>query len=85
MENYMRLKNFIVKTFERIADPIKTDKINVNLFGVRSLLSKIPNSKGYLKILKDEFELLKNTDKYSISNNTKSGSKPTDIDREREK
>jgi len=55
MENYMRLKNFIVKTFERIADPIKTDKINVNLFGVRSLLSKIPNSKGYLKILKDEF------------------------------
>ena len=85
MESYMKLKNFIVKTLEKIADSYQTGKINRNLFVVRNLLSKIPNGKGYLKILKDEFEQLKNTDKYKISNNNNSDTKPTDKDRDMEK
>ena len=67
MENYMKLKIFIVKTFERIVDPYKTVKITRDLFNVKNLLSKIPNSKSYLEILSDEFKLLKNTWKYKIS------------------
>jgi len=63
----MRLKRVIVKTFDRIVDPYKTVKITRDLFNVKNLLSKIPNSKSYLEILSDEFKLLKNSWKYKIS------------------
>jgi len=67
MENYMRLTYFVIKTFDRIVDPYQTDKISRNLFEVKNFLCKIPNSKSYLKILKDGFQVLKNTWKYNIS------------------
>jgi len=71
MEHYMRLKNFVVKTFDRIADPYQTSKISPDLFEVKNFFSKIPNGKSYLKILKDGFEGLKNTWKYNISGDMK--------------
>ena len=60
----MRLKTFIVKTFEGIIDPLKTTKITRDLFDVKHLLSKI--SKRYLKYLNADFKKLKESCKYNI-------------------
>ena len=74
MENFMRLKNFIVKTVERIVDPKQTTKITRDLFDVRNFLKKIPKGKKYLKFINDEFEVLKKTPKYKIEGDNISSS-----------
>ena len=72
----------MVKTFERVVDPLQTTKIDKELFDVKYLLNKIPKNRSYLEIVCKGFKQLKNTWKYSIKDENQKDpeSKPQDED-----
>ena len=58
-KNLVRLKLFLIKTFDRIADPDAKGQITNEFFQVKDFLYKIPNDDETLKFISEGFNELK--------------------------